>query len=63
MYALCAFGAVNTQNLAWMFFMRYIYLNFHSFIHSSKRLIVDCCCEMQLKFHLLSSLKDDGDGW
>ena len=36
MYALCVSGAVNTQGFVWKFFMRYIYINFHSFIHSFK---------------------------
>ena len=33
MYALCASGAMNTQGLVWNFFLRAIYINFHSFIH------------------------------
>ena len=33
MYALCVSGAVNTQGFVWKFFMRYIYIFIHSFIH------------------------------
>ena len=32
MYALCAFGAVNTQGFVWRFFMQYIYA--HLFIQT-----------------------------
>ena len=31
-YALCVFGAVNTQGFVWNFFYA-LYINFHSFIH------------------------------
>ena len=33
MYALCVSGAVNTQGFVWKFFMRYLYIFIHSFIH------------------------------
>ena len=34
MYALCVSGAVNTQGFVWKFFIN-LYINFHSFIHST----------------------------
>ena len=34
MYALCAFGAVNTQGFVWRFFMHYIYIC--TFVHSNR---------------------------
>ena len=37
MYALCVSGAVNTQGFVWKFFYA-LYINFHSFIHSSYKI-------------------------
>ena len=34
MYALCVSGAVNTQGFVWKFFMHYISIFIHSFIHN-----------------------------
>ena len=34
MYALCVFGAVNTQGFVWQFFYA-LYIHCHSFIHHS----------------------------